>query len=166
MARYGCTSEWEVDASIDRTWGALLLVGDWPTWWRGFRAVERLAGGDASGVGMRIRQHWRSLLPHTLVIDLEIARVERHRLLEGRAAGDMAGTCTWEFEPLDGDRTRVRFTLDVRPTRWWMKLPVPFAGRVFAWNFDAIMGWGSEGLGRLLGTAVVDRTPQAGLAGA
>jgi hypothetical protein len=165
MARYRCTSEWEVDASIDRTWDALLLVGEWPTWWRGFRAVERLEGGDERGVGMRVRQQWHSLLPYTMVIDLEMARVERHRLLEGRATGDMAGTCSWEFEQA-GDRTKVRFVLDVRPTRWWMSLPVPFAGRVFAWNFDAIMRWGSEGLAGLLGTSVVDRTPQLRLAGA
>jgi hypothetical protein len=173
MTRYRCTSEWEVDASIDRTWDALLDVGKWPSWWRGFRAVERLAGGEPSGVGMRIRQHWRSLLPYTVVLDLEMTRVERHRLLEGRATGDMAGTCTWSFEDLGG-RTRVRFELDVRPTRWWMRLPVPFAGRIFAWNVGAIMGWGSEGLAGLLGTTVVDRTAdtggrrshRAGLAGA
>lgn len=164
MARHRCTSEWEVEASIDRVWDALLLVGEWPTWWRGFRAVERLDGGDPSGVGMRIRQHWRSLLPYTMAIDLEIARVERYRLLEGRASGDMAGTCTWEFVDVGG-RTHVRFVLDVSPTRWWMRLPVPFAGRVLAWNFDAIMRWGSDGLARLLGTGVVDRTPEASAAG-
>jgi hypothetical protein len=165
MARYRCTSEWLVEASLDRTWDALLDVGAWPSWWRGFRAVERLAGGDPSGVGMRIRQHWRSLLPYTTAIELEMTRVERHRRLEGRASGDMAGTCTWAFEDLGG-RTRVRFTLDVEPTRWWMRLPVPFAGRVFAWNFGAIMDWGSDGLARRLGTAVVDRAPHGELAGA
>lgn len=165
MARFRCTSEWEVDAPVERAWDALLDVGAWPTWWRGFRAVERLDGGDPSGVGMRIRQQWRSLLPLTTVIDLEIVRVERHRILAGRASGDMDGTCTWEFEPT-GDRTLVRFVLDVEPTRWWMRLPVPFAGRAFAWNVGAIMRWGSDGLARLLGTAVVDRTPYAQLAGA
>ena len=165
MARYRRVAEWEVDASLDRVWDALLLVGDWPTWWRGFRAVERLKSGDPSGVGMRIRQHWRSLLPHTMVIELEIARVERHRLLAARASGDMTGSCAWGFVDL-GDRTRVRFVFDVSPTRWWMNLPVPFAERVFAWNFDAIMRWGSEGLVRLLGTGVADPTPQASSAGA
>lgn len=165
MARYRCTSEWEVDAPVERAWDALLDVGAWPTWWRGFVAVERLGGGEPSGVGMRLRQHWRSLLPYTLTIDLEMTRVERHRLLSGRASGDMDGTCTWEFEPA-GDRTLVRFTLEVRPARWWMRLPVPFAGRVFAWNVGAIMRWGSDGLARLLGTAVVDGTAQEQLAGA
>ena len=33
--------------------------------------IERLAGGEPSGVGMRIRQHWRSLLPYTAVLDLD-----------------------------------------------------------------------------------------------
>jgi hypothetical protein len=165
MARYRCTSEWEVDASIDRTWDALLDVGEWPTWWRGVRAVERLGGGDARGVGMRIRQCWRGPLPLTTAIELEMTRVERHRLLEGRAGGDMAGTAGWAFEDVGG-RTRVRFTLEVEPTRWWMRLPVPWAGRIFAWNVGAIMDWGSDGLARRLGTVVVDRTPQASPAGA
>lgn len=165
MARYRRTSTWEVDASIDRTWDALLLVGDWPAWWRGFRSIQRLGGGDEHGVGMRLRQQWRALLPLTLTIDLEMTRVERHRLLEGRASGDMEGTCTWQFED-HGGRTTVHFVLDVRPARWWMRLPVPFAVRVFAWNFDALMRWGVEGLAGLLGTAVVDRTREAGLASA
>jgi hypothetical protein len=156
MARYRYGSDWTVDASVDRVWDVLLSVDDWPTWWRGFRAVERLDPGDDRGIGMRIRQHWRSLLPYTLVIDLEIARVERHRALEGRASGDMEGTCTWEIEDLGG-RTVVRFTLDVRPTRPWMNLPVPFADRVFAWNVDAIMRWGNDGLERRLATSAVDR---------
>ena len=60
MARYRRTSTWEVEASIDRTWDALLLVGDWPAWWRGFRSVERLGSGDEHGVGMRLRQQWRA----------------------------------------------------------------------------------------------------------
>jgi hypothetical protein len=41
-----------------------------------------------------------------------------------------------------------------------MRLPLPLAGRVFSWNVGSIMRWGSEGLAGLLGTPVVDRTPQ------
>jgi hypothetical protein len=45
-----------------------------------------------------------------------------------------------------------------------MNLPIPFARRIFAWNLDAIMRQGSDGIGRLLGTDVVDRTTAARLA--
>jgi hypothetical protein len=164
MAHYRSSSAWDIDAPVERVWDVLMLVGEWPSWWRGFRGAERLADGDGGGVGMRVRQQWRSLLPYTLVLDLEISGVERHRRLEGRTTGDMSGTCTWTFEALEG-ATRVRFDLDVRPTRWWMNLPLPFAGQVFAWNFAAIMRWGGRGLTRRLRTPF-ERTPQPEAAGA
>lgn len=165
MARYRMVTAWHADAPVGRVWDVVLDYRDWPTWWKGFRAADQLRGGDASGVGTLLRQRWRSHLPYTLQIDLEITRIERHRLLHGRAGGDMEGTCTWSFEEQDGG-TLVRFVMDVRPTRWWMNLPVPFARQVFAFNYDAIMRWGSEGMATLLGTGVVDRTPRARLAAA
>ena len=113
MGDYRLESEWHIDATVDRVWDILLDVGRWPTWWRGFRSADRLADGEPSGRGMRIRQGWRGWLPYTLVIDLEIADLARHRLVQGRASGDMAGICTWTLEP-DDDRTVVRFVMDVR----------------------------------------------------
>jgi uncharacterized protein YndB with AHSA1/START domain len=165
MAHFRSVTEWHIDAPVERVWDVLLDSGRWPTWWKGFRAVEQLSAGEPSGRGMRIRQSWRSHLPYTLVLDLEITDIQRHRLLAGRTSGDMAGSCTWSFEPADGG-TAVRFVMDVRPTRWWMNLPVPFAGRVFAWNFDAVMRWGAEGITRVLDGRVVDLTRQARLASA
>lgn len=163
MGRHRFVTEWQVAASSELVWNALLDYRAWPTWWRGFRRVEQLAPGDEQGVGMTIRQGWRSRLPYTLVFDLEILRIERLAVLEGRATGDVEGTCTWTFQEHDG-ATRVRFVLDVRTARWWMRLPVPFAGRIFARNYDAIMRQGSDGIARLLGTDVVDRTPVVRLA--
>lgn len=159
MARYRFVTEWQADAPVDRVWDVLLDYRNWPTWWKGFRSVEQIHAGDESGVGMVIRQRWRSLLPYTLVFDLAITDVRRHGLLDGRASGDVEGSCSWTFEERDG-RTLVRFVMDVRTARWWMNVPVPFALRIFAFNFDAIMRWGSEGMARLLKTRVVDRTPE------
>jgi hypothetical protein len=164
MARYRFETEWRLDAPVDRVWDVLLRVRDWPTWWRGFRSVEPLDPGDDDGVGMRVRQGWRSRLPYTLAIELEILAVEQKRRLVGRASGDLRGTCDWTFEQRDG-RTVVTFVMDVEPTRWWMRLPVPFAGRVFAWNASAIMGWGHEGLVSVLGPAPTEPTVRAGFVG-
>lgn len=163
MGRYRFVTEWHVAAPSEQVWNALLDYRAWPTWWQGFRKVEQLTPGDESGVGMTIRQGWRSRLPYTLVFDLEILRIERLAQLEGRATGNVEGTCAWTFVEADGG-TLVRFLLDVRTTRWWMNLPVPFARRIFAWNYDAIMRQGSDGIARLLGTDVVDRTAAARLA--
>ena len=163
MTQYQALTEWRTDAPVDRVWDVLLLAREWPTWWRGFRSVDVLEGGDDSGVGMQVRQRWRSRLPYTLVLDLEIVGVVQRRLLEGRSSGDMAGTCRWSFHGQDG-RTLVRFEMDVDPTRWWMNLPIPFAGRVVAWNYDAIMRWGGEGLARRLGIGVTHRGAEGELA--
>jgi uncharacterized membrane protein len=165
VARYQLVTEWHVDAPADRVWDALLRVREWPTWWKGFRSVDVLEDGEESGVGMQVRQRWRSLLPYTLMLELEILRVEQRRLLEGRSSGDMEGTCTWTFRERDG-RTHVRFVMDVRPTKWWMNLPVPFAGRIVAANYGAIMRWGSSGFARRLSVGVTERAAQPELAGA
>ena len=163
MDRVQVATEWRIDAPTDRVWNALLDAAAWPQWWRGFRAVERLADGDERGVGMRLRQAWRSRLPYTLVFDLEITDIARLERLEGRATGDVEGTATWTFEERGGETT-VRFALDVRPGHWWMRLPVPFARQVFAWNFDTVMAWGGEGLGRRLGVPVAHAPVAAAVA--
>ena len=160
MAHYRCATEWQVQAPVDRVWDAILDYRGWPTWWKGFTTVEQLRAGEESGVGTVLRQAWRSLLPYTLTFDLEITGIERHRRLEGRTSGDVAGTCTWAFET-EGESTTVRFLMDVRTTRWWMNLPVPFAGRIFAANFHAVMRWGSQGIARLLGTGATFQTADA-----
>jgi hypothetical protein len=102
---------------------------------------------------MRLRQQWRSLLPVPLTLDLEILRVEPRRRLVGRADGDLAGTCTFSFAEQDDGTTLVGFRMDVSPTRWWMRLPVPFAGTVVRRVHGALMRSGERGLARLLAPA-------------
>lgn len=159
MNRFHLVTEWHLNVPLDRVWDTLLDAPQWPTWWRGIRSVERVADGDPSGVGMRLRQRWRSLLPVTLTLDLEIVEVEPGRRLVGRASGDLAGTCTFQFEGA-GDTTVVRFVMDISPTRRWMNLPVPFAGRIAELNFDAVMRQGGSGIARRLG-ALEERAREA-----
>lgn len=157
MTQYRALTEWRVDASVDRVWDVLLLAREWPTWWRGFRSVEQLTPGEESGMGMVLRQRWRSLLPYTLTLDLEVTGIERHRVLEGRTSGDMEGFCRWTFEA-DGTGSVVRFLMAVEPSQAWMNLPLPFARQLFALNYGAIMRWGGEGLARVLDAPVAART--------
>lgn len=149
---------WWTPAAIEKVWEALAHYSAWPTWWRGIRKVEVLRRGDESGVGTVLHQEWRSWLPYTLVFDLEMVRLESRRLLEGRASGDLEGICKWTFTPVH-EGTEIRFDVDVRPGRWWMNLPVPFASRIVRANFETIMHWGREGLERVLGVPVELRTP-------
>jgi hypothetical protein len=165
MTRYRYVTEWSVDAPVERVWSLLLDNARWPEWWKGFAFVHRLRDGDDSGVGMVLRQGWRSLLPYTLTFDLEIDEVVGRERLAGRVTGDMVGTCSWTFSPLD-DGTRVTFLMDVTPGRWWMNLPVPFARRIFSANFDAVMRWGGEGIARELRVPVGHRSMEAASAAA
>jgi uncharacterized protein YndB with AHSA1/START domain len=83
MADYRFVSEWHVAAPRERVWDALLTYRAWPEWWKGFRAVEQVASGDERGIGLRLRQQWRSVLPYTLRFDLEISDLEPGHLLAG-----------------------------------------------------------------------------------
>jgi hypothetical protein len=148
-------SVWWTPASTEQIWQALAHYAAWPTWWRGIQNVEVLRRGDESGVGTVLRQSWRSRLPFALVFDLEMLRIESGRLLDGRASGDLEGSCRWTLIPADGG-TEIRFDVDVRTGRWWMDLPITLAPRVVRWSFATIMGWGRAGLAHTLGVPVED----------
>ncbi len=49
MADYVLDTVWRVAAEPEAVWPALTAVEEWPTWWRGVLAVERLKEGDPSG---------------------------------------------------------------------------------------------------------------------
>jgi hypothetical protein len=153
MNNYRFQTVWWTPAAVDRIWEALADYAAWPTWWRGIRNVEVLRRGDESGVGTVLRQQWRSRLPYTLAFNLEMLRIESKKLLEGRASGDLEGTCRWTFIPVNGG-TEIHFDVDVRAGRWWMNLPIPFAPRIVRANFETIMCWGRDGLERKLGAPV------------
>lgn len=158
--KYYFQTVWRTSADIDRIWETLANYAAWPTWWRGIRKVEVLRQGDESGVGTILRQGWRSRLPYTLVFDLEMIRLESRRVLEGRASGDLEGICRWTFTPVNGG-TEIHFDVNVRPGRWWMNLPIPFAPHIVRANFESIMRWGREGLAQRLGVPVDLRSPRS-----
>jgi hypothetical protein len=83
-------------------------------------------------------------------------RIEKPRLLEGRAEGELAGVGRWRlFEEAQGagDRpvTAVLYEWNVSTTKPWMNLLAPLARRVFEWNHDWVMRNGGEGMARKLG---------------
>jgi hypothetical protein len=92
---------------------------EWPTWWRAVAKVERLAAGDASGVGAVRRITWRTALPYTLAFAMRVTKVEPMTLIEGRAEGELAGLGRWTLRP-DGARTHVCYDWIVEVTKPWM----------------------------------------------
>lgn len=150
MADYVLDTVWRVAAEPEAVWPALTLVEDWPAWWRGVLAVERLEKGDSSGLGRRYRTTWRGRLPYTLTFETETTQIERPVLIESRACGQLQGAGIWRLRP-DDDGTWIDYRWAVRTTQPWMNALAPLARPVFRWNHDVIMRWGAEGLGRWLG---------------
>ncbi len=95
---------------------------------------------------------FRSTLPYDLVFDMRSVRVEKHRLLEGVASGELAGVGRWRFFT-QGDTTAVTYEWDVETTTPWLNALTPIARPLFAWNHDRVMRAGGEGLAGLVGGA-------------
>ena len=66
----------------------------------------------------------------------------------GHADGELTGVGRWRL--FEGPATAVIHEWNVRTTRAWMNALAPVARPLFAWNHDAVMRQGAEGLARLL----------------
>lgn len=150
MPEYRFLTTWLLDAERERVWEAIYASERWPAWWRGVLDVERLAEGDEHGVGQLNRYVWKSRLPYELAFRMRTTRVERPRLLQGQAEGELAGTGRWRLYEESG-ATAVLYEWNVRTTKAWMNLLSPIARPLFAWNHDWVMRGGGEGLAKLLG---------------
>lgn len=151
MSDYEFITIWNIDAPIERVWDVIEAADAWPEWWKGVLAVTELKKGDENGVGSIRRTVWRSALPYKLEFDSEVLRVEKLKLIEARAFGELDGHGLWQFEAAGGDSTRIQYDWRVRTTKAWMNLLAPIARPFFRWNHDTIMRWGEEGLRKRLG---------------
>ena len=104
-----------------------------------------------SGDGSIRRTVCRSALQYKLEFDSAVLRIERLKLIEARAFGELDGHGLWQFEAVSDDRTRVQYDWRVKTTKAWMNLLAPVARPFFRWNHDTIMRWGKEGLRKRLG---------------
>ena len=150
MSDYEFITVWRFNAPIDLVWKEIKHSEDWSTWWRGVLRVEELKAGDEDGVGSIRRSTWRSVLPYTLEFDSEIVRIERHKLIEARAFGELDGRGLWQFFEDDLGEIRVQYDWRVKTTKPWMNLIAPLARPFFKWNHDVIMRWGEDGLRKRL----------------
>lgn len=150
MAAYEFVTVWRFESPLEPVWELIYRADEWPAWWRGVLKVERLKEGGAGHAGGVSRYTWKSRLPYLLTFELETTRVEPHAAIEGRAAGELAGTGRWQFSH-DAGVTGVRYDWRVETTKPWMNLLAPLARPVFRWNHDVVMDWGADGLARRLG---------------
>ncbi len=151
MSEYEFITRWQFDAPIERVWRVIEDADTWPEWWKGVLSVEKIKDGDESGVGSVRSTVWKSSLPYEIKFDSEVTRVERLRLIEARAYGELEGNGLWQFESLGPNKTRVQYDWRVKTTKAWMNFLAPIARPFFQWNHDVIMGWGEDGLKKRLG---------------
>jgi hypothetical protein len=116
--------------------------------------VHTLEPGDPDGVGSLGRYVWKSWLPYRLRFDVRILAVERPWRMEGHATGELEGPGRWRMFEERGV-TAVIYEWRVRTTAPWMNRLAPALRPVFAWNHDAVMRWGGEGLARRLGARLL-----------
>lgn len=149
MAEFKFITEWCVGAPLAEVCDAISHCLAWPTWWKGVVKVEKLAPGDADGVGSVHRFTWRGRIPYQLTFDLCVTRFVPLAMVEGQVSGEVIGTGRWHFSHEDGV-TMARYEWHVRTQRLWMNLIAPLARPVFSWNHHQVMRQGAEGLARLL----------------
>ena len=138
-------TDWSFAAPREAVWQALMAPEEWPSWWRAVAKVERIADGDARGVGAVRRMTWRTALPYTLTFDMRVTRVEPMTLIEGRAEGELTGLGRWTLQA-DGARTAARYEWIVEVTKPWQRRLAPLLRPVFTWNHTMVMAWGYAGL--------------------
>jgi len=136
--RYSLITRWHLEAPIERVWEALIAVEEWPRWWRFVQAVVELNKGDEEGVGAVRRYTWSSRLPYRLSFDMRTTALERPRLLEGVAVGELTGVGRWRLSPM-GATTHVQYEWVVTTAKRWMNLLGPLLEPVFRWNHDQVM---------------------------
>jgi len=151
MSDYEFVTVWNIDAPVERVWTVIEDADAWPEWWKGVLSVKEIEKGDENGVGSVRRTVWRSALPYNLEFDSQVLRVERLKLIEARAFGELDGHGLWQFEEIEPDKTRVQYDWRVKTTKAWMNILAPIARPFFRWNHNTIMGWGEDGLKKRLG---------------
>lgn len=127
-------------------WDALWAVDRWPSWWGGLTSVQLLQPGTGPDQLGAVRQFtWKTKLGYCLVFNLKLIQVERLRLLQSNASGDLEGTGVWTLTT-EGDQTIVQYDWNVSTTKQWMNWLAPVARPLFNWNHDKVMQEGENGL--------------------
>lgn len=153
-AQYSFVTHWRIEAPIDAVWDAIYESEKWPEWWLYVQRVQKLQAGDENGVGAVHRISWKTALPYTIVFDSRTTRVERPRLLEIVAFGELDGTGRWALET-EGAVTHVRYDWNVSTKKAWMNALAPLLRPAFEWNHDKLMTRGGQDLARYLGARLV-----------
>jgi Polyketide cyclase / dehydrase and lipid transport len=155
---YRFLTTWLLHADLHAVFDAIHDTEAWPQWWPGVRRVVSRGGGDADGVGRRFEIVWRSFLPYDLAFETHVTRVQRPRVMEGAATGELVGTGRWRLYDDPDGLVAVLYEWNVATTKPWMNALGPLGRPVFRFNHDYVMRAGGRGLARLLDAELIAGT--------
>lgn len=134
-------SRWNVDGDLERVWGAISDVVEWPDWWPGIRVLALDGCGAGDVVGNRVSLAAHSPVGVRLLFDVELTAVQRRHRMEFSATGDLRGHGSWTFSGAGGS-TGMEIVWCVVSHR----LPVRLLRPVATWAHDRLMARGEAGL--------------------
>jgi len=104
---------WTTDAGIESVWAVLEQVDEWPGWWPGLTAAERVgaAQADVDAADLPVTPGSRArLLVHapvgwSLRFSIEVEEVDAPHHIRFRASGDLRGEGRWTLTATEGVTT-------------------------------------------------------------
>ncbi|HJF76215.1 MAG TPA: SRPBCC family protein [Brevibacterium linens] len=104
---------WIVDAGIESVWAVLERVDQWPGWWPGLTAAEKVGAAqadvDAADLpvtpGSRARLLVHAPIGWSLRFSIEVDEVDAPHLIRFRANGDLRGEGRWTLTASAGVTT-------------------------------------------------------------
>ena len=150
-AAFHFDERWIVDAGIESVWAVLERVDQWPEWWTGLTAAERVGVGhdDAADIsvtpGSRARLLVRAPIGWSLRFTIEVDEVEAPNLIRFRSEGDLRGEGRWTLTAFEGV-TVIDALWCVTTNRTLIRAMRPLSGLMHG----AVMAAGERGLRRRL----------------
>ena len=142
---------WIVDAGIESVWAVLERVDQWPEWWPGLTAAERVGVGHDEAVdisvtpGSRARLLVRAPIGWSLRFTIEVEEVEAPQLIRFQSEGDLRGEGRWTLTASEGV-TAIDAMWCVTTNRTLIRAMRPLSGLMHG----AVMSAGERGLRRRL----------------
>jgi uncharacterized protein YndB with AHSA1/START domain len=128
---------WQLDATVEAVWKALVNTDDYPRWWPWLDRFE--AGPLEAGTVAHFRI--RPPLPYTLAFVVEVTDVIECALVAGTVSGDVAGPARFELTSHDGG-CAARLVWELEVQRPLLVRLERFARPAMLWGHDRVVAVG------------------------
>jgi len=147
--QYSFTTNWRIEAPVEKVWEAIYQSEEWPDWWTSIRSVKEIRKGNEKGIGGIQNFSLVSPMKYQLKFQLLLTEREDCRLLKGIVSGDLKGVGSWHFAEKEGI-TQAVCKWEVATTVGWMNWLSFLLAPVFSYNHKLVMDNGAKCLARKL----------------